>query len=188
MSKRRLTRRHLLTSTTFTLLGGLAGCIEVPVDESVSAPSEPTSKSSGNTPSTPTETWTEPATPNQPTEEKEEDRINDVDFVNKKKSSGGYVDFDLQVGANTWMEDVDPPEDEAGEPYFAVTINDTLVARTDIVPFRKEGSFPIPIKRAALDRFDAGTLEVRVLLFEEDSHSDDLYDTWSGTIEYAPAN
>lgn len=103
-------------------------------------------------------------------------------------SKNSYTDFDLRVGANTWMKNVDPPKDEDGEPYFIVKINGTLVARTDIVSFRKTGSFTIPIKRAALDQFDAGTLELRVSLFDEDSHYADLYDTWTGTMEYQPAS
>jgi hypothetical protein len=140
-------------------------------------------------PSTPTETWTPPATPLQPTEDKRDDRITDVEVINTEPatSTNGDTDFVLRVGANTWLKNVDPPKDEDGEPYFIVEVNDQIVARTDIVPFRKEGSFTIPIKRAALDQFDAGTLTVRVSLFDEDSHYADLYDTWTGTVEYHPA-
>lgn len=82
------------------------------------------------------------------------------------------------------MKNVDPPEDEDGEPYFIVEINGQIVARTDIVPFRKEGSFTIPLKAAALNQFDSGPLNVRVSLFDEDHKYADLYDTWTGTIEY----
>ena len=139
--------------------------------------------------STPTPTATAEPTAT-PTEDKREDRITDVEVINTEPapSTDGYTDFDLRVGANTWMTNIDPPKDEDGEPYFTVAINGTLVARTDIVPFRKEGSFTIPIKQAALQHFDAGALTIRVSLFDEDSHYADLYDTWTGTIEYHPAS
>lgn len=193
MTERRPNRRRLIASMMIALIGGLAGCIEQLDDSGAatsvsSASSVATATPSDTAGSTPTESWTPPETPNQPTDDKRDGRITDVDFINTETATNtGYTDFDLQVGANTWMMDVDPPKDEEGEPYFMVEINGTLVARTDIVPFRKEGSFTIPIKRAALQRFDAGTLNVRILLFDEDSHSDDLYGVWSGTIEYHPA-
>lgn len=116
-----------------------------------------------------------------------EDRINDAEFINtvKAQDGNGYMDFDLRIGANTWMKNVDPPKDEDGEPYFIVEINGQIVARTDIVPFRKEGSFTVPLKAAALDQFNSGALEVRVSLFDEDHTYADLYDTWTGTIEYS---
>lgn len=190
MTKRQTNRRQLLASMSLALLSGLAGCSDQLSDSGAATASSRTATvtptDTAEPASTPTESWTPPETPHQPTEDKREDRITDVDFINTEAATNtnGYTDFDLQVGANTWMMNVDPPKDEDGEPYFLVEINGTLVTRTDIVPFRKEGSFTIPIKRAALQRFDAGTLEVRILLFDEDSHSDDLYGIWSGTIEY----
>lgn len=83
------------------------------------------------------------------------------------------------------MKNVDPPKDEDGEPYFIVETNGQIVARADIVPFRKEGSFTVPLKAAALDQFNSGTLDVRVSLFDEDHIYADFYDTWTGTIELA---
>lgn len=191
MTERQSNRRQLIASMLLALLGGLAGCIEQ-LDDSgaaTSASSVATATPSVTADATPTESWTPPETPNHPTEDKRDGRITDVDFINTEEATNtdGYTDFDLQVGANTWMMDVDPPKDEEGEPYFVVEINDTLITRTDTVPFRKEGSFTISIKQAALQRFDAGTLDIRILFFDEDSHSDDLYGVWSGTIEYSSA-
>lgn len=147
--------------------------------------SEPTDDSG----STPAESWTQPETPHQPTEDKLDGRIDGVDIINTQQASGGsgYADFDFRVGANTWLEDVDPEPEPDGNPYFAVEINGTLVARTDVVPFREQGSFEIPVEQGALEQFDPGTLEIRILLLDIDKQTDDLYGEWTGTVEYQPA-
>ena len=135
---------------------------------------------------TPTATWSEPETPLQPTEDKREPgRIKQVKFVNAvgAQNGSGYTQFDVEVTANTSFPNVDPQSD--GEPYFIVEINDKLVERTEIVPFHESGTFTIRIRQAALDQFESGTLEVRVTLLEQDSHYADMYDTWTGTIEYS---
>ncbi|RRJ32341.1 hypothetical protein [Halocatena pleomorpha] len=136
---------------------------------------------------TPGGSWTPPETPHKPTEDKRDGRINDVDIINKKASGGGYSNFDLQVGANTWMKDVDPEPEVDGDPYFAVEINGTLVARTDLVPFRKQGSFKVPVDQGALQQFAPGTLKIRILLLDIDKQTDDLYGEWTDTIKYQPA-
>ncbi|UPM41653.1 hypothetical protein [Halocatena salina] len=137
---------------------------------------------------TPGDSWTPPETPHKPTEDKRDGRINDVDIINKEEASGGgYSNFDLQVGANTWLKDVDPEPEVDGDPYFAVEINGTLVARTDLVPFRKQGSFKVPIDQGGLQQFGAGTLEIHILMLDIDKQTDDLYGEWTGTIEYQPA-
>lgn len=133
----------------------------------------------------PTETWTKPATPRDP-EDKPEDRISGGEFTNKEKASNGngYSDFDVRVNANTSMEGVDPTPDVAGDPYFIVEINDKLVTRQDAY-FRVDGTFILNVHPDALDQFDAGTLSVRVTLYDEDHDFDDRYDEWTGTIEYS---
>lgn len=138
---------------------------------------------------TPAESWEPPETPNKPTEDKRDDRINDVDIINKEEAANGngYSNFDFQVGADTWMKEVDPTPEVDGDPYFAVEINGTLITRTDPVPFREQGSFEITLKRGGLQQFDAGTLEIRILLFDTDKQTDDLYGEWTDTIEYQPA-
>lgn len=147
------------------------------------------SDSTGDSDSSPAESWTQPEPPHQPTEDKLDGRIDGVDIINKQQASSGsgYTDFDLRVGANTWLEDVDPDPEPDGNPYFAVEINGTLVARTDVVPFREQGSFEIPVEQGALEQFDPGTLEIRILLLDIDKQTDDLYGEWTGTIEYQPA-
>lgn len=138
-------------------------------------------------PSTPAqpETWTKPETPRDP-ENKLGDRISGAEFINKEEASNGngYTNFDVQVNADTSMEDVDPTPDVAGEPYFTVEINDQLVTRKDAY-FREDGTFTLDVHPGALDQFDAGTLSVRVTLYDEDHEFDDRYDKWTGTIEYS---
>lgn len=155
----------------------------IPTSESPTTTSDSTPDS---TETTTAATWSKPSPPTRPTEEKLEDRITSVKFINKAtaESGAGYSNFDVQVNADTVMKNVDPEGDVQGEPYFIVEVNDKLVARASVT-FEKNGSFAIEIPSAALQQFDSGTLDVRVSLLDEDSHSDDLYDTWSGTIEYS---
>ncbi len=131
------------------------------------------------------ETWTKPETPRDP-ENKHEDRISGAEFINKENASdgSGYTDFDVRVNANTSMENVDPTPDVDGEPYFTVEINDKLVTRQDAY-FREDGTFTLNVHPDALDQFDAGTLSVRVTLYDVDHEFDDRYDEWTGTIEYS---
>lgn len=136
----------------------------------------------------PTETWTKPPTPKSP-EDKGEDRISSVKFINKKEapSGSGYTDFDVQVSANTMMQDIDPTPSKDGEPYFYVEINGEPIAREE-VSFRTSGVFTIKIHPGALKQFDSGTLEVSVTLYDDDHKYHDEYGTWTGTIEYSASN
>lgn len=194
------TRRAIIGSVALGIIGGLAGCVRSvqklsnaslagakPSPETTESIASTSQSTTMTTIQTPTESWTPPETPNGPIENKEEERITDGEFINtvEAQDGSGYTDFDIRVGANTWMMDVDPPKDEEGEPYFIVEIDGQFITRTDTVPFRKEGSFTIPIPVAALKQFDAGTLEIRVLLLDEDHSRDDLYGTWTTTIEYS---
>ncbi|WP_330630220.1 hypothetical protein [Halocatena halophila] len=141
----------------------------------------------GSDPSVPDEPWEEPEPINGPIDEGDfDDRINDVDIINTIENGDGYADFDVQVGANSWMKDVDPEPDEPGEPYFAVKINDVLVTRSDTVAYRKQGSWELDIPTGALEQFDAGELEVKILLLEADKSRDDLFGRWTGTVTYQP--
>lgn len=153
------------------------------------ATSSPTATSTATTTPTATPTWEKPQPPNTPTEVKDEEgRISRVEFVNKEENGDGYSSFDLTVYANTAMENVDPPDHGSveGEPYFLVYVNDKLVTRTKIVVQETDGEFDVGVKEAALEEFEAGTLDVKVVLMDEDSQHDDRYGTWSGTIKYAP--
>jgi uncharacterized protein YceK len=134
--------------------------------------------------SVPTETWTKPETPKSP-EEKGQDRISNVKFVNKVEASNGnsYTNFDLQVSANTLFQNIDPTPSEDGEPYIYVEINGKAIVREEL-NLRKDGSFTIKIPPGALEQFDSGTLEVSVTLYDDDHKHDDRYGTWTGTIEY----
>jgi hypothetical protein len=136
----------------------------------------------------PTETWTKPKTPKSP-EDKGQDRINNVEFVNKEESSSGsgYTDFDIQVSADTYFSNIDPTPSVDGEPYFYVEINGEPIAREE-VNLRRDGSFTINIHPGALKQFDSGTLEVSVILYDDDHKYDDNYGSWTGTIQYTASN
>ncbi|WP_248907968.1 hypothetical protein [Halocatena marina] len=130
--------------------------------------------------------WPKPKPPTRPTESKIEQRITNTKFINKEQatSSSGYSNFDVQIFADTRLKNVDPEGDVDGEPYFIIEINNKLVARASVT-YEKNGSFAIEVPTAALKQFASGTLNVRVSFLDQDSQSDDLYDTWSGTIEYS---
>lgn len=188
----------------------LAGCTGFsPAGESPTSPESPTSSESPTptatstptaTPSptptaTPTETpypeWNSPQPPNQPTEDKrEEGRISRVTFVNTEPASDGdgYANFDLEVVADTRMENVDPPDhgDVRGEPYLLVEINGELFARTPTLPMEANGTFSVQIEKTGLDQFDAGALDVTVRLVDKDSEYDDIYGVRNATIRYEP--
>lgn len=142
---------------------------------------------------TPTPTWSEPEPPNKPKEGKYDDdnrtRITDVSFVNTEPATDGdgYSDFDIEVHADTRMEDVDPPEhgDVEGEPYFLVYANGELIFRSEYV-VQKNGSFTLDIHPGSLTQFDEGRLDITVFLMDRDSEYDDEYGIWTGTIAYAP--
>lgn len=175
----------------------LAGCSTVVLPgegpQTPTATDAPVSTATPTATATPaptaTPTWTAPAPPNRPTEVKGEDeRISEVAFVDREASGEGYSSFDLRVHADTTMEGVDPPDhgSPGGEPYFLVFVDGELVTRTKIVVQEVNGEFDVGVKEAALEQFEAGTLEVDVVLMDEDSEYDDRYGTWSGTIEYVP--
>ncbi len=130
--------------------------------------------------------WTEPKPPKDP-EDKRQDRISKVEFVNSEAAGDGAVsNFDLEVTADTMMKDVDPTPDVDGEPYFTVVVNGQLIDREE-VNMREDGSFVLTIHSGALGQFDAGTLDVRVTMYDVDHYHDDRYDVWEGSIDFQPA-
>lgn len=153
------------------------------------ATASPTATPTASPTPTATPPWESPRPPNRPTEVKDQPgRISGVEFVNRDPNGDGYAAFDLRVHANTTMENVDPAHGGSpdGEPYFLVFVEGELVTRTKIVIQEANGTFDVRVKEAALEQFDAGTLDVQVVLMDEDSEQDDRYGTWSGTIEYVP--
>ncbi|MBZ6495577.1 hypothetical protein [Natrinema longum] len=137
--------------------------------------------------------WSPPEEPNRPIEDEREDRIESVEFVDKEPaaSGDGYSNFNLEVVANTSMEDVDPPEhgDVEGEPYFFVKINEDeqkLIERTDEVRMEENGTFHIDVRPAGIEEFGAGSLAVEVFLMDEDKDWDDIYDSVGRDIQYNP--
>ena len=139
--------------------------------------------------------WYLPEEPNRPLEDKREDRIESVTFVDKvpAESGDGYSNFNLEVVANTSMEDVDPAEhgDLEGEPYFFVKINEgegnrKIIERTDEVRMDENGTFHIDVRPAGIEEFGAGSLTVEVFLMDEDKDWDDIYDAVGTEIQYTP--
>ncbi|WP_226039522.1 hypothetical protein [Natrinema sp. DC36] len=137
--------------------------------------------------------WNPPEEPNRPMENKRGDRIKSMTFVDKEPaaSGDGYSNFNLEVVANTSMENVDPPEhgDVEGEPYFFVKINEDkqkLIERTGEVRMEENGTFHIDVRPAGIEEFGAGPLTVEVYLMDEDKDWDDIYASVGKNIEYNP--
>jgi hypothetical protein len=165
-----------------------------------------TATTTGGTTTTATESWSEPTPPNTPLQNKmeseERDRIKSISFVDKTEASGGgYSDFDLQVTADTQMENVDPADhgDVVGEPYFLVYIdgsldngsrfsytNGTLGERLNVSQ-KNNGEYTIDVHPKALEKANVedGQVEIMVLLMDRDSDWDDIYAVKTVTIEYS---
>ncbi|WP_137289279.1 hypothetical protein [Natronorubrum halophilum] len=137
--------------------------------------------------------WNPPAEPNRPLEDKREDRIKSVEFVDKEPAANGdgYSNFNLEVVANTSMENVDPPEhgNVIGEPYFFVKINEDeqkLIERTGQVSMDENGTYHIEVRPAGIEEFGDGPLTVEVFLMDEDKDWDDIYDAVGQEIHFNP--
>ncbi|WP_458207945.1 hypothetical protein [Haladaptatus sp. NG-SE-30] len=130
------------------------------------------------------------------------DRIKSISVVNKSKASGGgYSDFDLQITADTQMENIDPSSHGTvvGEPYFLVYINGSLnngsrfsytngtLGERLNVSQEKNGEYTINVHPEALEKADIedGKVQIMVLLLDEDSDWDDIYAVKTVTIEYS---
>lgn len=180
--------------------GGIGGGGETPTTtQAATGTPTPTATSTATTTAEPTPTGTPtyvaPITPNRPTQAADEsgNRIKSGSFINKTpaENGSGYTDFDVRIRANTSIRD--PPEvrehhgDVEGEPYAVVIVDGHLVERSPYFELTDDGTFNISVHPDGLRHagVQPGTVEVRVLLMDQDSSRDDLYGTWSGTIEYA---
>jgi len=137
--------------------------------------------------------WHPPEEPNRPMEDKRDNRIESMTFVDKEPAANGdgYSNFNLEVVANTSMENVDPPEhgDVEGEPYFFVKINEDkqkLIERTSEVRMEENGTFHIDVRPAGIEEFGDGPLTVEVYLLDEDKDWDDIYASVGKNLEYNP--
>lgn len=108
-----------------------------------------------------------------------------ISFVNRTTSGSGISDFDLLVWADTRLADTDPEDENPGEPFFVVEIDNETVAETEQVERVADGEFLIVIEPEALEQFDEGPLTVTVLLMDEDLVFDDEISRWSGEIVFA---
>nr|WP_049904429.1 hypothetical protein [Natrialba asiatica] len=139
--------------------------------------------------------WSPPQEPNRPLEDKSEDRIESVEFVDTEPAANGegYSNFNLEVVANTSMENVDPPEhgDVIGEPYFFVKINEgpgerKLIERTGQVQMTDNGTYHIDVRPAGIEEFADRDLSLEVFLMDEDKDWDDIYDAVGTSIQFSP--
>lgn len=204
--------RHDLATIALVLSLALAGCSAVlpssggpgassptatatPTASDTPAPTESPTPTASPTPTpeptpTPTPEYEEPKPPNTPMEGKNHDdgkeRLRTVEFVNAERTDdGAYTNFDLEMHADTRMEDVDPANhgDVEGEPYFLVYVDGELVERSDYVEFRN-GTFVVDVHPGGLDQFESGTHDMEVLLMDRDSEYDDVYGVWRTEFAY----
>ncbi|WP_425499745.1 hypothetical protein [Natrinema caseinilyticum] len=128
-------------------------------------------------------------------EENLPERIETVRFVDKvpAEDGEGYSNFNLEVVANTSMENIDPPSHGTvrGEPYFFVKINQgqdnrKIIERTAQVPMKEDGTFHIDVRPAGIEEFGQTTLNVEVFLMDKDKDWDDVFDATTQTIEFNP--
>jgi hypothetical protein len=194
-------RVSTLLVVVFVLLAGCAGGAG-PGDASTTTGEQTTDGTAATTATatatptpepTATAEWSSPTPPNSPTQvaekQVERGRIESVSFTDTTPGANGegYANFDLRVRANTTMENVDPEHGTVdGEPYFVVLVEDRLVERTKLVLEQEDGEYDIQVRGGALTNFDPGTLEVTVLLMDEDTQRDDVFGRWTGEIEYNP--
>lgn len=144
--------------------------------------------------------WSPPRKPNGPIERKDDgqDRIKNVKFVDKEPAVNGegYSNFNVQVTANTSMENVDPPNhgDVVGEPYFFIKINEgknqrKIIERTGEVSMKENGTFHIDVRPAGIEEFgERQKLTVEVYLMDKDSEWDDVYGAEGQNIHFNPDN
>lgn len=107
--------------------------------------------------------------------------------VNKTSSESGLSDFDLLVRADTRLSDTDPEDENPGEPFFVVKVNNESIVETDQVERQSNSEFPIAIEQDNLAQFDEGPMRVTVILMDEDRLFDDEIVRWSTNITYSPS-
>ncbi|WP_435360531.1 hypothetical protein [Haloarchaeobius sp. DFWS5] len=137
-----------------------------------------------------TQPYQEPIQPNRPfqTNESRPNHIDNVEILNKvdEDGDGAVSAFSVKVSGNTsWMH-IDPPDkgDAKGEPFILVRVNGELVERSDYTDFSEEMTYTVDVHPGGLKQFDDGELDIEVLLMDQDKTYDDVYGSWTGTIEY----
>lgn len=168
-----------------------------PTDRPTDTPTdEPVIGSSTNA----SEEWSSPDRPNLPLEiklnESQRDRIDSVTVVSGANESG----VTLRVAVNTSMPSVDPAEygTVRGEPYLIAYTNatietgadyswvrGTLIERSEILAQEERGAFRFHISERAFAEagIEPGTVELTLLLIDEDSDWDDLYGMQNQTVD-----
>ncbi|WP_435335168.1 hypothetical protein [Haloarchaeobius sp. TZWWS8] len=137
-----------------------------------------------------TAAYSEPRPVNRPFQEAETgtDHLKSAKIVNEVDADGdGAVsDFDIYVTGNTSWDNVDPVDagDARGEPFLIVEINGEYVERTDYTDFDENMEYTIDVHPGGLKQFEDGELDVKVYLLDQDKKHDDIFGTWSTTVEY----
>lgn len=102
-----------------------------------------------------------------------------------RDGDGRYSAFDLRIRADTRMPNADAGG-RPGDPYFALEIGGERVGQTDQVERVADGRFRLRVPESALEDRNAGPLDVRVILADEDPVSDDRIQTWTLRVPYEP--
>lgn len=179
--------------------GDNGGAATTPSGEQTAAPttSEQTAASTTQQPTTqtttqqPTTQQTSTPTPTpSPTESTTEAtrtaNSGGLNIINQVDGNGnGYIsDFDLEIHADTRLQDTDPLGD--GNPYFVVKINNEEVGQTEELDKTANGAFTIDIKPSLLETYERGQLQVTVELMDQDTGQDERINSWTQTVEYEP--
>lgn len=147
---------------------------------------QPTTQTTTQQPTTQT-TQTDTPTPTQTTTEATRTAASGgVSIVDTTDKNGnGYVsDFDLEISADTRLENTDSMKD--GSPYFIVKINGNEVGQTDELKQTENGIFTIDLKPSMLQQYQQGQLQVTVELMAENDGQNEQVDSWTQTVDYEP--
>ncbi|WP_049969123.1 hypothetical protein [Haladaptatus cibarius] len=194
------------TTTTETTTTGTSPTEQTATETSDS--STTTTTTTTMTTESDSESWSEPTSPNTPLqnnmdeEDRDEPRIQNIELVDTTEaSSGGYSNFNLQINADTVMDNIDPSEHGTvrGEPYFLVyadgsltnesrfaRTDGTLIERTQEVSQDENGEYVIDVRPGGLEEAGAdGEVTLLILLMDEDKDWDDIYGVSKITVEYS---
>ncbi|SIR10130.1 hypothetical protein SAMN05421858_1423 [Haladaptatus litoreus] len=178
------------TTTTTTTDAPTSDITETTATDSSTTSAETTITTTSTTTTTTTvEEWEPPEAPHTPIDDKigDDNHIKSVTLTNKvqAKNGNGVTSFDVDVTADTNLTGVDPEPLVDGDPYFLVRVDGERVGRTSVRFQHDEGTYSVDIDERAFEQFDSGTLEIEVLMLDQDKQTDDLYGRWTGTVEYS---
>lgn len=103
---------------------------------------------------------------------------------------GYYSAFMLDLQADTSLDDTDIGADDAGEPYFLVTLDDYTVFESQEVERSTSFSGTLPVSAETIATLPAGEYTLTIRLMDQDGDTrgdnDDMIHRVSGTIRIEP--